>query len=77
MVLWNCGNVGGNLAHFYLIQFVSWYVCACILRQVIFYLSVFCRHRKQTPKTTNQDAGYVMKRQRSVSNPAFMKEEDI
>ena len=34
---------------------------------------VFCRHRKQT-KTTKQDGGYAMKRQRSFSNPAFMEQ---
>jgi len=41
----------------------------------LFFCSfVFCRHRKQTPKTTKQDGGYVMKRQRSFSNPAFMEQ---
>ena len=35
---------------------------------------VFCRHRKQTPKTTKQDGGYVMKRQISFSNPALMEQ---
>ena len=53
---------------------MSWYVCTCTLKQVIFCPFVFCRHRKETPKTTKQDGGYVMKRQRSFSNPAFMEQ---
>ena len=56
------------------IQLVSWYVCACTLEQVISCPFVFCRHRKQTPKTTKQDGGYAMKRQRSFSNPACMEQ---
>ena len=53
---------------------MSWYVCTCTLKQVIFCPFVFCRHRKETPKTTKQDGGYVMKRQRSFSNPVFMEQ---
>ena len=49
-------------------------MCVCTLEQVIFCPFVFCRHRKQMPKTTKQDGGYVMKRQRSFSNPVFMEQ---
>jgi hypothetical protein len=49
-------------------------VCAGTLKQVIVCPFVFFRHRKQTSKTTKQDGGYAMKRQRSFSNPTFMEQ---
>lgn len=50
-------------------------VCVCVHPQTSYVCPfVFCKHRKQTPKTTKQDGGYVMKLQRSFSNPALMEQ---
>ena len=60
---------------FYSLNTACFLVFVCVHPQTSDFLSIFlfCRHRKQTPKTTKQDGGYVMKRQISFSNPAFME----
>jgi len=60
---------------FYTLDTACFLVCVwCALKQLIFCSFVFCRHRKQTPKTTKLDDGYAMKCQICFSNPAFMEE---